>query len=143
MWPLLENIGQLPRVSREAYGIDLTLTLKLKYLVLIWIYWHKNNRATSRHLSYLASPPQFESDSNVHQKNHRFHLGFHLGCHSPQSLCSSKESSLPPWLPPWLPQSTISAGTAQDHYIRTKHVKYFFTLRQNVSKTCILALIYG
>ena len=72
MWPLLENIGQLPRVSREAYGIDLTLTLKLKYLVLIWIYWHKNNRATSRHLSYLASPPQFESDSNVHQKNHRF-----------------------------------------------------------------------
>ena len=38
MWPLLENIGQLPRVSREAYGIDLTLTLKLKYLVLIWIY---------------------------------------------------------------------------------------------------------
>merc|ERR1712240_308559 len=53
------------------------------------------------------------------------------------------ESSVPPWLPPWLPQSTISAGTAQDHYIRTKHVKYFFTLRQNVSKTCILALIYG
>merc|ERR1712082_378312 len=51
-----------------------------------YFYVNKNNRATSRHLSYLASPPQFESDSNVHQKNHRFHLGFHLGCHSPQSL---------------------------------------------------------
>merc|ERR1712082_137575 len=37
-----------------------------------YFYVNKNNRATSRHLSYLASPPQFESDSNVHQKNHRF-----------------------------------------------------------------------
>ena len=32
------SVGQLPRVSGEAYAIDLTLTLKLKYLVLIWIY---------------------------------------------------------------------------------------------------------
>ena len=159
MWPLLENIGQLPRVSREAYGIDLTLTLKLKYLVLIWIYWHKNNRATSRHLSYLASPPQFESDSNVHQKNHRFRsqnfypevwrlqerrriitleqntlsIFSHYDKTYPKHFIRSQQTTLTTHF--HLAFSLETAGRAQDHYIRTKHVKYFFTLRQNVSKT--------